>query len=234
MRRFTLVELLVVIAIIALLMSILLPALAKSKSMASDLCCVSNLKQVGMALTQYVDDNNGYGPEYNKTFQGVPFVRWQGWIIDYVYPGAFDAGRGGAARWWGQVPHIDDDGAIRSKAIFGCPSSPRQPAAGLTMQQTSASKNYGINLPLARDADPFHFNWCVRKVTIPSMVMYVTDIDAVLHADFIMYTEPEWGLRHRGGKGVNALYVDGHVQPRLRADLPTTNSDRFWGYKIGL
>jgi prepilin-type N-terminal cleavage/methylation domain-containing protein len=58
-RGFTLVELLVVIAIIALLMSILLPALARVRDQAKDVMCQSNLKQWGIVFSIYAGDSEG-------------------------------------------------------------------------------------------------------------------------------------------------------------------------------
>src|SRR5579863_5505127 len=59
---FTLIELLVVIAIIAILAALLLPALGRAQEKAKSIGCVSNLKQLSLALIMYRDDNRGFYP----------------------------------------------------------------------------------------------------------------------------------------------------------------------------
>lgn len=61
-KAFTLIELLVVIAIIALLLSILTPALNKAKLQVRNTICLSNLSQIGLAANLYADDNESYIP----------------------------------------------------------------------------------------------------------------------------------------------------------------------------
>jgi prepilin-type N-terminal cleavage/methylation domain-containing protein len=96
-RAFTLVELLVVIAIIALLMSILMPALGRVRKQAKTVICQSNLKQLGNAFEMYAGDNDGY---FQEGWGGLPVC-----IEDNV-----------GSHWWMQAvkPYYQDPHACVS------------------------------------------------------------------------------------------------------------------------
>ena len=94
-KGFTLIELLVVIAIIALLMSILMPALARVREQARTVSCQANLRQWGFVSMMYAEDNDG------KLWSGI----------------------GDSAWWW--IYQLPDDlkSRLRNKTWF-CPRPP--------------------------------------------------------------------------------------------------------------
>ena len=66
---FTLIELLVVIAIIAILASLLLPALASAKEKGKQAYCINSLKQINLAMTMYEDENDGFLHQNGETME---------------------------------------------------------------------------------------------------------------------------------------------------------------------
>ena len=116
-KAFTLVELLVVIAIIALLVSILLPAISKSREQARRVVCASDLRQMGILLEYYCEDNENFYPQpYSSNYP------WSGTLSDIDADGIPNLGLLSLVPYLFASSSAKGDGSVSRMRIFWCPS----------------------------------------------------------------------------------------------------------------
>jgi prepilin-type N-terminal cleavage/methylation domain-containing protein/prepilin-type processing-associated H-X9-DG protein len=225
-NAFTLIELLVVISIIALLIAILLPALGAAQQQAKSSQCLSQQRQIGIAMMAYVGDHDSYF---------MPYVTWitatkQRTPADLLIQGRY-------------IPQDVQDTGGKGSKIFACPVGPDQYAA------TSSHNNDGLAYV------HYGYNWRSlggSKMPVPRIdqVLRASDMymymDSAANASFAkgMFRVNNHGPgttagtphgRHMG-QAVNILYVDGHVgTQRVEslidpwADLGRWDQIGWWG-----
>jgi prepilin-type N-terminal cleavage/methylation domain-containing protein/prepilin-type processing-associated H-X9-DG protein len=110
---FTLVELLVVIGIIAVLLAILLPSLSRAREQAKAVQCLSNLRQVGTALTMFTSEHKGFLPK--------------AWFNDRPRPGSAELWNYPNADVW-EWSYVVSTYLAKNEGVFRCPSDPQPDA----------------------------------------------------------------------------------------------------------
>lgn len=229
-RGFTLIELLVVIALIAILASLILPALSKAKERARNIACLSNLKQWGLALTMYLDEDDQLFPGFSiaPNAPGAPGGYSQD-KIKWTDLAAFaDAGSGNSA-WFNALPsaisqnplwqYAADPGAfVNGRSMFHCPSA--QFFVNEVDPLVRVAFSYGINFKGTVGAVPAPTPFKSTVVVHPSAFVIFSDVRAN-SGEIPFYGSnptsdlgaPRGSLNHLSSRhkaGANLTFLDGH------------------------
>lgn len=215
---FTLIELLVVISIIALLLSIMMPALSKARELSRRVACQSNLKQQSLACRLYMADNREYYPSYHKRSDDRNNAVASYWLW---------GGRSGSGKEVltqerflnpyisvsGKVTNTENDGALR---VFYCPADrgasggawpvPRLPTV---WENVGASYHYNT-VALANTVDGL-WNKRLFQIRVPHQVI-VVGCNPV--ATYFLNNNPfqEMYWHHKTELGwTNVAFADTHV-----------------------
>lgn len=232
---FTLIELMVVVAIIALLASLLLPALKKSRDVAMDLSCVNVERQIGLAHAMYTADSNdwivlGMGTEKNASdiyTSWFSFLGSDGSTNGSGAPGAY------GLTWWSGSNALRSSGRRHS---FMCPR--RSNPVDKSKVNGFWYAHYGGNPYLMGVTNsPVYFSHKTGVVARPSITVicldntHSTDPSGEPSASYHASPCPgAAGFIHRGGSRgggtANLLYFDGHVAPMTLWEMSTTKSEK--------
>lgn len=212
-NEFSLIELLVVIAIIAILVSMLMPALRKARESAQTIQCRSNLKNIGLATHNYLNENDG-------------------WFPTYYYLS------GGAPAFWFQFigSSLGEKNYSCSARIWACPANPNN---GLkAWNYTNLPYGYNAALGYYDRTGGIGDSGTRQKVRVnevkhPSELIVAGDSDGDKYYDSMFGAAGMIpGNWHRNG--ANIVFVDNHVDWRKTISLiknPNWTNDLFmmWG-----
>jgi prepilin-type N-terminal cleavage/methylation domain-containing protein/prepilin-type processing-associated H-X9-DG protein len=208
-RAFTLLELLMVIAMIAILASLLLPALSRSKTSAERIECGNNLRQLGLAAQLYWDDNSGNSFRWRGATTNGGQVYWFGWLQDGP-EGArqFDPGAGALYPYLG------------GRGVEVCPAF-NYAAPYLKLKAVGSSYGYGYNLSLSAPVDQPDVN--VTRINNPSDLVILADAAQIntfqapaspqhpMLEEFYYVSTNEPTVHFRHARSANAVFMDGHI-----------------------